>query len=113
MFEIMKSYGHLFQQHWWQDLFRIVFRIFDNMKLPELQVEVSGNIHVAVGLDVILEHLLLFFSPPPSSFSLLLLSLLLLSLLLLLPPPSSENRMDDDHMQPRSLCHDGCLHTIF
>ena len=40
MFEIMKSYGHLYQQHWWQDLFKVVFRIFDNMKLPELQAEV-------------------------------------------------------------------------
>ncbi|XP_072016825.1 brefeldin A-inhibited guanine nucleotide-exchange protein 1-like [Amphiura filiformis] len=35
MFEIMKSYGHTFAKHWWKDLFRIVFRIFDNMKLPE------------------------------------------------------------------------------
>uniref|UniRef100_A0A670IWM1 ARF guanine nucleotide exchange factor 2 n=1 Tax=Podarcis muralis TaxID=64176 RepID=A0A670IWM1_PODMU len=41
MFEIMKSYGHTFEQHWWQDLFRIVFRIFDNMKLPEQQTEKS------------------------------------------------------------------------
>lgn len=41
MFEIMKSYGHTFEKHWWQDLFRIVFRIFDNMKLPEQQSEVS------------------------------------------------------------------------
>uniref|UniRef100_H3CH50 ARF guanine nucleotide exchange factor 2 n=1 Tax=Tetraodon nigroviridis TaxID=99883 RepID=H3CH50_TETNG len=39
MFEIMKSYGHTFERHWWQDLFRIVFRIFDNMKLPEQQTE--------------------------------------------------------------------------
>ncbi|XP_070554844.1 brefeldin A-inhibited guanine nucleotide-exchange protein 1-like isoform X2 [Ptychodera flava] len=39
MFEIMKTYGHTFQQHWWKDLFRIVFRIFDNMKLPEQQME--------------------------------------------------------------------------
>ena len=93
MFEIMKSYGHLFQQHWWQDLFRIVFRIFDNMKLPELQVEVSGNMHV---------HSYRFgchpwASPPsPSSSS---------------SSSSSENRMDDDYMQPCSLRHDGCLHT--
>lgn len=42
MFEIMKSYGHTFAKHWWQDLFRIVFRIFDNMKLPEQQSEVGG-----------------------------------------------------------------------
>ncbi|XP_035286349.1 brefeldin A-inhibited guanine nucleotide-exchange protein 1-like [Anguilla anguilla] len=39
MFEIMKTYGHMYQQHWWQDLFRIIFRIFDNMKLPEQQTE--------------------------------------------------------------------------
>ncbi|XP_078254240.1 brefeldin A-inhibited guanine nucleotide-exchange protein 1 isoform X1 [Rhinoraja longicauda] len=39
MFEIMKTYGHTFEKHWWQDLFRIVFRIFDNMKLPEQQSE--------------------------------------------------------------------------
>ncbi|XP_054960832.1 brefeldin A-inhibited guanine nucleotide-exchange protein 2 isoform X3 [Pan paniscus] len=41
MFEIMKSYGHTFEKHWWQDLFRIVFRIFDNMKLPEQLSEKS------------------------------------------------------------------------
>ncbi|KAM3923498.1 brefeldin A-inhibited guanine nucleotide-exchange protein 2 isoform 2-T2 [Leptodactylus fuscus] len=41
MFEIMKSYGHTFENHWWHDLFRIVFRIFDNMKLPEMQTEKS------------------------------------------------------------------------
>uniref|UniRef100_A0A672ZT19 ADP-ribosylation factor guanine nucleotide-exchange factor 1 (brefeldin A-inhibited) n=1 Tax=Sphaeramia orbicularis TaxID=375764 RepID=A0A672ZT19_9TELE len=39
MFEVMKTYGHTFEKHWWQDLFRIVFRIFDNMKLPEQQTE--------------------------------------------------------------------------
>ncbi|XP_041360036.1 brefeldin A-inhibited guanine nucleotide-exchange protein 1-like isoform X2 [Gigantopelta aegis] len=35
MFEIMKTYGESFQPHWWRDLFNIIFRIFDNMKLPE------------------------------------------------------------------------------
>ncbi|KAL2104143.1 hypothetical protein ACEWY4_001011 [Coilia grayii] len=39
MFEIMKSYGNTFEKHWWHDLFRIIFRIFDNMKLPEQQTE--------------------------------------------------------------------------
>lgn len=43
MFEVMKTYGHTFEKHWWQDLFRIVFRIFDNMKLPEQQTEVRGR----------------------------------------------------------------------
>lgn len=47
MFEIMKSYGHTFAKHWWQDLFRIVFRIFDNMKLPEQQSEVGDVYSVA------------------------------------------------------------------
>lgn len=41
MFEIMKTYGESFQSHWWKDLFKIVFRIFDVMKLPEQQSEVS------------------------------------------------------------------------
>ncbi|XP_056019394.1 brefeldin A-inhibited guanine nucleotide-exchange protein 1-like isoform X4 [Ostrea edulis] len=39
MFEIMKTYGETFASHWWKDLFQIVFRIFDNMKLPEQQNE--------------------------------------------------------------------------
>lgn len=43
MFEVMKTYGHTFEKHWWQDLFRIVFRIFDNMKLPEQQTEVTDK----------------------------------------------------------------------
>ena len=41
MFEIMKTYGETFEPHWWRDLFRIIFRIFDNMKLPESQNEVK------------------------------------------------------------------------
>lgn len=49
MFEIMKSYGHTFEKHWWQDLFRIVFRIFDNMKLPEQQSEVGDDKRAAPG----------------------------------------------------------------
>ncbi|XP_075525002.1 ADP ribosylation factor guanine nucleotide exchange factor Sec71 isoform X2 [Dermacentor variabilis] len=35
MFEVVKTYGLSFRPHWWQDLFQIIFRIFDNMKLPE------------------------------------------------------------------------------
>ena len=40
MFEIMKTHGDAYEQNWWRDLFRIVFRIFDNMKLPEVREEV-------------------------------------------------------------------------
>lgn len=40
MFEIIKTYGETFRTQWWNDLFNIVFRIFDNMKLPEALVEV-------------------------------------------------------------------------
>lgn len=36
----MKTYGEAFNSRWWKDLFNIVFRIFDNMKLPEAQIEV-------------------------------------------------------------------------
>lgn len=60
MFEIMKSYGHTFERHWWQDLFRIVFRIFDNMKLPEQQMEVSPP-----HLDTIVSMFVKQVSNPP------------------------------------------------
>ncbi|CAH1959462.1 unnamed protein product [Acanthoscelides obtectus] len=39
LFEIIKTYGSSFQPHWWKDLFKVLFRIFDNMKLPEKQPE--------------------------------------------------------------------------
>ncbi|CAF0723278.1 unnamed protein product [Brachionus calyciflorus] len=39
MFEIMKTYGETYRSQWWKELFNIVFRIFDNMKLPEAQIE--------------------------------------------------------------------------
>lgn len=41
MFEIMKTYGESYRPQWWKELFNIVFRIFDNMKLPEAQIEVN------------------------------------------------------------------------
>ncbi|XP_068200225.1 brefeldin A-inhibited guanine nucleotide-exchange protein 1-like isoform X2 [Palaemon carinicauda] len=39
LFEVVKNYGGSYASHWWKDLFQIVFRIFDNMKLPEQQTE--------------------------------------------------------------------------
>ncbi|XP_050306443.1 brefeldin A-inhibited guanine nucleotide-exchange protein 1 [Anthonomus grandis grandis] len=39
MFEIIKTYGDTYKAHWWKDLFKILFRIFDNMKLPEKHTE--------------------------------------------------------------------------
>ncbi|KAK6645643.1 Brefeldin A-inhibited guanine nucleotide-exchange protein 1 [Polyplax serrata] len=39
LFEIVKTHGDAFKQHWWKDLFQVLFRIFDNMKLPELFTE--------------------------------------------------------------------------
>ena len=51
MFEILKTYGDTFLPHWWKDLFRIVFRIFDNMKLPESQNEVSSSFTVLLLLS--------------------------------------------------------------
>ncbi|XP_039270898.2 brefeldin A-inhibited guanine nucleotide-exchange protein 1-like [Styela clava] len=41
MFEIMKTHGDSFHTDWWNDLFQIIFRIFDQMKVPELQLEKS------------------------------------------------------------------------
>jgi len=45
MFEIMKNYGEGFTPNWWIELFNVVFRIFDNMKLPDTQIEVKLNFH--------------------------------------------------------------------
>ena len=45
MFEIMKNYGQTYSQNWWRELFNVVFRIFDNMKLPDTQIEV-GNLSI-------------------------------------------------------------------
>lgn len=39
MFEIMKVYGSNFLPQWWVDLFRVVFRIFDDKKMQTLQTE--------------------------------------------------------------------------
>ncbi|GAB0091813.1 brefeldin A-inhibited guanine nucleotide-exchange protein 1 [Sergentomyia squamirostris] len=39
LFEIVKNHGDAFKPNWWRDLFNILFRIFDNMKLPEQQPE--------------------------------------------------------------------------
>jgi len=35
LFDIVKTYGEQFEAHWWKDLFQILFRIFDNMKLKD------------------------------------------------------------------------------
>lgn len=39
MFEILKSYGHTYSANWWKEVFRVVFRIFGSMKLPDQQIE--------------------------------------------------------------------------
>ncbi|XP_052777069.1 brefeldin A-inhibited guanine nucleotide-exchange protein 1-like isoform X4 [Mya arenaria] len=57
MFEIMKTYGESFEPHWWRDLFRIVFRIFDNMKLPESQNETFMDVPFSPeGSDTVRAH---------------------------------------------------------
>ena len=38
LFELIKSHGHSWEQRWWLDLFNVLFRVFDGLKLPE-QVE--------------------------------------------------------------------------
>uniref|UniRef100_A0A8D8CN02 Brefeldin A-inhibited guanine nucleotide-exchange protein 2 n=1 Tax=Culex pipiens TaxID=7175 RepID=A0A8D8CN02_CULPI len=39
LFEIVKTHGDAYKPNWWRDLFNILFRIFDNMKLPEHHTE--------------------------------------------------------------------------
>jgi len=40
LFDVVKTHGTSFKPHWWKDLFQVLFRIFDNMKLPEQHTEV-------------------------------------------------------------------------
>ena len=39
MFEIIKSNGNCFKRDWWMDLFLIISRIFDSMKLGDVQTD--------------------------------------------------------------------------
>ena len=38
LFELIKTHGHSWESRWWLDLFNVLFRVFDGLKLPE-QVE--------------------------------------------------------------------------
>jgi len=35
MFELIKTHGGHFKSNWWEDLFNVLFRVFDGLKLPE------------------------------------------------------------------------------
>lgn len=97
MFEIMKSYGHTFEKHWWHDLFRIVFRIFDNMKLPEQQTEVRGR-----WLHLKQETLKTTCRTERRD----------LNLLMFVSRLHLENRVDDNNMQPCAVRHLWRLHPV-
>ena len=43
MFEVMKMYGDRFMAQWWTDLFRVVFRIFDDKKLAGMSSQQEQN----------------------------------------------------------------------
>ena len=58
MFEIMKTYGNTFLQHWWRDVFKVVFRIFDNMKLPDRQIDWQ-EVYVFVNFEIYKYYLIL------------------------------------------------------
>lgn len=118
MFEVMKTYGHTFEKHWWQDLFRIVFRIFDNMKLPEQQTEVDDSNYFpscvvssqlfwsSVSSCVRLLYITISNLTVDCSFFALTLTLKNFSV------ASSESGMDDHHLQPCTLCNLWRFHSI-
>ena len=43
LFDVVKTHGSSFKPHWWKDLFQVLFRIFDNMKLPDQHTEFVDN----------------------------------------------------------------------
>ena len=54
MFEIMKSCGQAFLQHWWVDLFSMVYKIFDVSKFTDVQFDVSWWGVLSVSLDYVI-----------------------------------------------------------
>lgn len=52
MFEILKSYGHTYSANWWKEVFRVVFRIFGSMKLPDQQIEWMEVIYITSVFNV-------------------------------------------------------------
>ena len=35
LFELIKTHGENWEDRWWLDLFNVLFRVFDGLKLPE------------------------------------------------------------------------------
>lgn len=119
MFEVMKTYGHTFEKHWWQDLFRIVFRIFDNMKLPEQQTEVRKSLSFFILFGGILRTGDVWTRPDVIydclKYQNTISQFLGCSVVIVFVDRKknshrdcvapSESRVDDHHLQPRTLRH--------
>jgi brefeldin A-inhibited guanine nucleotide-exchange protein len=43
LFDIIKQYGSSFEMSWWQDLFGVLFRIFDVVKMDHRSVALSQH----------------------------------------------------------------------
>ena len=56
LFKVLKTYGRNFKPHWWQDLFQILFRILDNIKLPEQQTEKNEWMTTWLMVDVVTQY---------------------------------------------------------
>ncbi|KAK2727991.1 hypothetical protein QYM36_008460 [Artemia franciscana] len=56
LFKVVKTYGRNFKSHWWQDLFQILFRILDNIKLPEQQTEKNEWMTTWLMVDVVTQY---------------------------------------------------------
>lgn len=44
MFEIMKTHGKDYKVAWWRDLFNIIFRIFDHMRVSDPASDLSPEV---------------------------------------------------------------------
>ena len=44
LFEMAKQYGSTFRSHWWKDLFKVIFRIFNQSLLPGQLSEKSDRL---------------------------------------------------------------------
>lgn len=55
MFEILKSHGEMMKEEWWNDLFKIIYRIFEHAKQEDGRTDVSLSLNNPLIMDSIIE----------------------------------------------------------
>ncbi|QQP48819.1 Uncharacterized protein FKW44_009249, partial [Caligus rogercresseyi] len=101
LFEVVKNYGGHFQTHWWKDLFKVIFRIFDVGKIDD-----ERSLHQNEWIDTTCNHALCATTDVFNEFFKELSSILLVDLLSLYQWCISQ---DNDQLSKSAI---SCLKTL-